>query len=365
MYRIIYSADFMRYNANSAGRRTDDCVKRSIATAFGKDYNEVSRDLISAMKASRASDWKYASIYNKVIQQYGGSEALKVADRPKLGDFIDSQLSEYGTYIVTTGSNKNRSNHVVAVIDGEVYDTWDSRNQYVFNYYIIKEGKSQLARSNLDITEFSDLIRESVFAEVERLSAKYDWAKDCIVTLFKIVQDTQNSAQVIFELTLQESYYAFDRSYRLKFGIALKLTDNVETAEKRIRETVKIRVYDRMWSINQQEAKLVESHKYQPDDYSKPYTADHHLSSQEQRFYNSLPGWVIPRVKKLSVTEPNKYHDSYDLYITPLTWDTNDLNAGNTREFWGYTSAQVKDMLDRYKNKHEIPSVDYDVYEEY
>ena len=47
--KLIYSADLVRYNANSRGTRTGDCAVRSISLAFNRSYNDIKKLLNSAM----------------------------------------------------------------------------------------------------------------------------------------------------------------------------------------------------------------------------------------------------------------------------------------------------------------------------
>ena len=45
MKQDIKSANLLRYNANTSGISSPDCVKRGISYAFDKSYVQVSKDL--------------------------------------------------------------------------------------------------------------------------------------------------------------------------------------------------------------------------------------------------------------------------------------------------------------------------------
>jgi len=123
---------FVYYNANPKNNRVGDCVIRAISKATGMSWEETYTEIILQgfemydMPSSNAVWETYLSNhgFKKYILPYTCPDCYSIKkfceDYPK------------GTYVVGTGS------HVVAVIDGRYYDTWDSGDE-IPTYYFKKE----------------------------------------------------------------------------------------------------------------------------------------------------------------------------------------------------------------------------------
>ena len=351
--KSIKSAKLINYNANASGRRTADCVKRSISTAFHRDYNQVSKDLIAKMKELRRDKWNIAPVYGKVIADYGGSKYITLdGEFPYLEDFVDNTLGDTGTYLVITGGTKRHSDHIVAVIDGEIYDTWNSTKQYVFGYYVVSTSANEVSKSDASMEEYTELVQDKVYAEIGIAQKKYKWASDLFVNLLKIVVTSINACQVTLKVALEPCEYAQKRSYTLKFGVTFRLSDDDAAIQTSIKNQVKIRMYDRMYAINQKEEMLQETFNERQtagvsDEFEQSW-----ITPQEQKYYNTLPAWVRARLLYLAIDMPGRYSDSYRITIRPLPWDTDALT--NRRIFKASTSSEMKQILDAYYNDHEI-----------
>ena len=122
-------ADFVYFNPNPNGAKTGDCVVRAIAAATGQDWDStytgltfmgfVLKDLPSA---------------NHIWSEYLISRGFKRHVIPNtcpacytVSDFANDH--QRGTYVLGTGT------HCVAVIDGKIYDSWDSRNEVPIYYF--------------------------------------------------------------------------------------------------------------------------------------------------------------------------------------------------------------------------------------
>lgn len=116
------------HNLNPKGIRVGDCVIRAISTASGKSWDRVYAEL--AVHGFKMADMPSS---NAVWASYLGSIGFKCSMLPT-GYTVRRFAEEYdkGAYIVCTGS------HVVAVIDGDYLDTWDSGDE-VPVYYFYKE----------------------------------------------------------------------------------------------------------------------------------------------------------------------------------------------------------------------------------
>lgn len=120
-------------NTNPNGYHIDDCVIRAISIAENKSW-----DYISLSLAMHSFDLKGMSSTNFVWDDYlrmnGYIRSAIPNSCPRcytVKDFCEDHPT--GIYILATGS------HVVTVIDGDYYDTWDSGYEVPIYYYIKKE----------------------------------------------------------------------------------------------------------------------------------------------------------------------------------------------------------------------------------
>ena len=126
---------FKELNINPFGKRTGDCTVRAIGVATGQEWDDVYLDLAieGLMIKEMPSD-------NDVWPSYLRNEGFvrhvipdTCPDCYTIRDFAEDHPK--GRYIVATGS------HVVAVIDGDYYDTWDSGDAVPI-YYYAKENEN-------------------------------------------------------------------------------------------------------------------------------------------------------------------------------------------------------------------------------
>ena len=124
---------FVLFNSNPDGNYVGDCVIRAISKVTGRDWDDtyiavaVTGFALKDMPSSnnvwgtylRWKGFKRYAIPNTCPDCYSVGEFCK--DNPR------------GTYLLATGS------HVVAVVDGDYYDIWDSGDEVPI-YYWLKEG---------------------------------------------------------------------------------------------------------------------------------------------------------------------------------------------------------------------------------
>ena len=148
--RYVRSADYVHYNANAQGRNSQDCVKRALSMAFDISYNDISKELLSTAKRLNSSAWNVPPVFGDVIESHGGIKKSVIGPRLNVSDFIDENCTS-GTYLLLTSSTPtSRSHHIICVIDGKLYDSWDSSNEYVVSYYVVPEIST---RNFTNITE--------------------------------------------------------------------------------------------------------------------------------------------------------------------------------------------------------------------
>ena len=122
-------AELKQYNPNPAGRNVGDCAIRAVAKALDLDW-ETAYVLIS-MAGYQMNDMPSSnSVWGAVLRKNGFYRHVMPSTCPDcytVEDFADEH--PHGVYVVGTG------NHVVTIVDGTVFDSWDSRREIVSYFW--------------------------------------------------------------------------------------------------------------------------------------------------------------------------------------------------------------------------------------
>lgn len=124
---------YAEYNNNPQNKRVGDCVVRAIAKALQKDWNEVYIDLaIEGYK--QADSFQSMAVWGKYLKDNGWQQML-LPDTCPACYTVRKFCSDYqqGYFVLVTGS------HVIAVIDGMYFDTWDSGDETPVFYFRRKD----------------------------------------------------------------------------------------------------------------------------------------------------------------------------------------------------------------------------------
>lgn len=120
---------WIKFNNNPLSKSTGDCVIRAISIATNQSWEQVYSDL--SLQGFKMADWGSSnSVWDAYLREKGFKRYVipnTCPDCYTIGEFAEE--NPIGTYIVATGS------HVVAVVNGEVWDSWDSRNEIPTYYY--------------------------------------------------------------------------------------------------------------------------------------------------------------------------------------------------------------------------------------
>lgn len=120
---------FRYINVNPDSNKVDDCVVRAIALAMNCDWDDIYNDLClmgKELKAMPSTNF----VWDAYLRRNGFHRYIIPNGCPAC--YTIRQFCKdypYGNYILATGS------HVIAVIDGDFYDTWDSGNEVPIWYY--------------------------------------------------------------------------------------------------------------------------------------------------------------------------------------------------------------------------------------
>ena len=124
---------FRRYNANPDHKQVGDCVIRAVSAALGQDWETTYAEI--ALEGYQLCDMPSANhVWGAYLRRRGFTRNIISDECPdcySVADFCRDHPQ--GTYIISL------QGHVVAVIDGDYYDTWDSGEKIPLYYWQRKE----------------------------------------------------------------------------------------------------------------------------------------------------------------------------------------------------------------------------------
>lgn len=120
---------WIEYNPNPNGIRVGDCAVRAVAKAFGNTWNTAFAKI--ALEGFIAGDMPSSdAVWGRVLMNNGfRREAIQntCPDCYTARDFCADH--PVGTYVLAFGG------HVATVVDGNLFDSWDSSNEIPVYYY--------------------------------------------------------------------------------------------------------------------------------------------------------------------------------------------------------------------------------------
>ena len=126
---------YVCYNANPLGKKIGDCTVRAISKALNQEWETTYSGLV--VEGMRLYDMPSAnSVWGAYLRKNGFVREVVPNECPDcytVKDFCRDYPK--GTYILAL------SGHVVAVIDGNWFDTWDCSDETVIYYWYRKEDK--------------------------------------------------------------------------------------------------------------------------------------------------------------------------------------------------------------------------------
>lgn len=126
---------YVSYNANPDGNRVGDCTIRAISKALNQSWETTFAGV--AVEAMAVYNMPSADVvWNNYLKRKGLKRYIIPDNFPEdysVRDFCRDNPE--GTYILAL------SGHVVTVIDGKYYDTFDSGREAVIYYWQRKEDK--------------------------------------------------------------------------------------------------------------------------------------------------------------------------------------------------------------------------------
>lgn len=124
---------YSHYNPNPHGKRVGDCVVRALSKATNKSWVEtyIELCLLGYIMGDLPSSNK---VWDSYLNTQGFTRHIistECLDCYTINDFCNEYPQ--GIYVIGTGS------HAVCVVDGKIFDTWDSSDETPIYFY--KKGE--------------------------------------------------------------------------------------------------------------------------------------------------------------------------------------------------------------------------------
>lgn len=122
-----------KFNPNPVNRVVGDCAVRAVAAALGVDW-ETAYTMITANGYQMADMPSSNAVWGAVLRQNGFYRAVIPDTCPDCYTAADfTRDHPRGTFVLGFG------NHVATVIDGDIYDSWDSSQEIPVYYWYRKD----------------------------------------------------------------------------------------------------------------------------------------------------------------------------------------------------------------------------------
>jgi hypothetical protein len=122
---------YRHFNNNPLGRnKVGDCSVRAVSKALGVSWDDA-HDMLADMSKNMGTIMNDNDVISAVLRMHGFyKENLPCTDRDCYTVREFANENPRGTYVVGTGS------HVVAIINGDYYDSWPSGDESVIYFWV-------------------------------------------------------------------------------------------------------------------------------------------------------------------------------------------------------------------------------------
>lgn len=331
------TADWMRYNANSKDKSLGDCSIRAIAFAYGRDYDQVRNQLRHLKQVTRAS------VYNEMgnLRKYLQNSKAKPLTNFTPYDMDTAEFADkfpQGTYIVFTGPpHKHQLDHAACIVDGDLYDSWDSSHYEVGEAWQVTDKTTGLEYGTyLDIADALEsyidayLARESKKYQgwfvCERNSSEYIDGYTCKWTIYVTTDKNLDSGSHYL------SDYTYGKQFIVKLNPRMSIDKNLESLKVKCKQQIYNWVYQFEKDVRDTQAmKNVEIHPQ--------------YIGYNSRKLLKLPEWCRKYVKEFYISSNSEDTYPYYLWMDPLPGDSDTRSVS----MYAYTLKDLKQQLQQYR----------------
>ena len=288
-------SEFKRYNANTRNNDVGDCVKRSLSVAYSMDYDEVSRELNQIKRKVGAYAFNDYSVFETFMEKRGDKFRSPEKSSDGSGDrlltvesFCESHPS--GVYLLLVGKRVNKPTHMAAVVNGDLYDSWNSLDCIVDQYAVVSSGKSDVY-DDMDYHDVKDALDDILEAHLEKLQKK---CPDCMELVFygkstyKYTDDYTYYEYIACKLGDVPEYSSYRSNIEYGHEITIKLNPRLSPEEnlEKLAKKTKQRIYDWVYNIRKD---IVDAKKAESIDVNKSFYGN-------PASLMKLPQWSRPLV---------------------------------------------------------------------
>lgn len=341
----VVDAALKRYNANSRDKHVGDCVPRSISLAFGEDYDQVRKDLNKIVREERPySKFNSYTVFKVYLERHGCAFTKYPDDNTTEEEFCRKHPE--GTYLLLTGDEKHaikgQSTHMVCIIDGDIYDSWDSSDYEVIQWAKVTSSSTEF--SGVKYTDILDDVMDFVDGYLQKLGSKFKYGNMEIKDIGENVQEYGGVDDYTFEFRIlihfnddvpEDPYSRRLRGKTIGHYFYVKInpkwdTDkNIETQKKKLKQ----RIYDWVYNIRKELQDLEATEDIEVNPNFRGRRSD----------LMKLPEWVRPLV--LSFDTTGWYGHQYDIFFEPLP---EDPESGEVNTY-GDTLKELRNNLEEYR----------------
>lgn len=343
MKKAILS-DYRRFNANPKDSYTGDCYIRALCIAYGLPYESVRNELNKIKREGGFWAPNITPVLLKFARAHGAksiSEAkdLGISEDVTLEDFANSHPD--GTYLVfTSDKGKKSSDHIVCVLDGDYWDSWDSTKQMIHRVVVVEEENTSSKTIDVKADDVADELMEFTQKYLDKIHVKcpyFDFE-------FKRVNQTRDEYMfaVRLYLTADESKLPpgaeFYKSLRDYYTVSCKINPRVSLEDNLSVMKSKINVGFR---------EFVYKHRKAVEDYTKYHASKvrDDVVTNNKRAIMSLPAWCHPLIRRFMDYGEIHYGFRYYLRMDTLPGDYDE----DPVEFSTDTLSDMKYCLQVYQ----------------
>lgn len=358
----ILAAILKRYNANTRDSNVGDCVKRSLSVAFRMDYDEVSRELNRIKRDIGANAFNNL----RVVDQFLGHRnttawtTIQAGERPTVEVFADEH--SIGTFLLLSGDPKESqfrgiTNHMICIVDGVIYDSWDSRNEVVVRFVKVNSSASA---DNIDtLDDWIDEICRDIAEYISKLDTQCKPYLDVVPGFDSNERTDQYTYEIYFGVKVLKGTEGPQRDwdtpyYRTGEGISHRIVVkwnprlNSDANLANIVKKSKQKIYDWVYMIRKDLKDHYDSLSVEPNiQYHGPKSK-----------LMTFPEWVRPLITYYRDDGNPEYADKYDMRIEALPEDPRAKSSPEVI-FVADTLKELKAYLEDYRTSYARFGYDY------
>lgn len=345
----------IRYNANSRGASVGDCVKRSLTIAYSMDYDQVASELNRINRAGYHYEEGYSkpAVFNKFLAARGDRFVKLPRDQYcTVVDFCNSHPT--GVYLILVGKDAvGGTTHMVAVVNGDYYDSWESGKWYVKEVATVQSGKSDTFEIDYEacmkeiadfehtyLDELNTKCPEGMYVSIRRVyNSTYERDEGYIVL------NCQYGDKDMLPVGLQWKANRYcGHTIVVKFNPRISAEDNIAILKKKVKQ----KTYDWVYTLRKEILDEQAAESIQPND---EYTGD-------KLDLLKVPEWARPLVTSFYDNGNNDWSERFEVDMEALPGDPRAKESPSVL-FRAETLTALKHAFADYKSSYARFGYDY------